>query len=118
MREAEAYDGTSLILAYSHCIAHGIDMKQGLTQQARAVQSGYWPLMRFNPAIGDGEGSPFSLDCPRPSISLKDFTENELRYRMLRLTNPDEAEALMARAQAAVNARWKTYEDLAGQQPR
>ena len=115
MREAEAYEGTSIILAYSHCIAHGIDMKKGLDQQSRAVQSGYWPLMRFNPAIRDGDGNPFSLDCPRPSIRLSAFTENELRYRMLRMTNPRDADALMAQAQAAVDARWKVYEEMAAQ---
>ena len=115
MREAEAYEGTSLILAYSHCIAHGIDMRKGMDQQAKAVQSGYWPLVRYNPAL-DAEGAvPFALDSPRPSIPLKAFTENELRYRMLRLTNPDEADALMAAAQTAVDTRWKVYEDLAQQ---
>ena len=115
MREAEAYEGTSLILAYSHCIAHGIDMSKGLDQQAKAVQSGYWPLARYNPALDDEGQVPFALDSPRPSIKLKEFTENELRYRMLRLTNPDEADALMAAAQAAVDKRWKVYEDLANE---
>jgi pyruvate-ferredoxin/flavodoxin oxidoreductase len=112
-REAEAYEGPSLILAYSHCIAHGINMQKGLDQQARAVHSGYWPLMRYNPEVRESGENPFVLDSPRPTLKLKDYTENELRYRMLTRTNPKAAEALMERAQEMVNRKWKLYEEMA-----
>ena len=113
MREAEAYPGPSLILAYSHCIAHGIDMKKGMTQQDLAVASGYWPLLRYNPELRKADVNPFVLDSPRPMISLKEYAYKELRYRMLTQTNPDEAEQLIALAQELVNQRWKTYEEMA-----
>lgn len=113
LREAEAYRGPSLVLAYAHCIAHGIDMEQGLEQQNRAVHSGYWPLIRYNPEVrGSGE-NPFVLDSPRPTLKLTDYTDNELRYRMLRQTNPEHADDLMARAQRMVDQRWKLYEEMA-----
>lgn len=113
MREAEAYPGPSLILAYSHCIAHGIDMKKGMTQQDLAVASGYWPLIRYNPELRKADYNPFVLDSPRPMISLKEYAYKELRYRMLTQTNPDEAEELIQLAQELVNQRWKTYEEMA-----
>ncbi|MEP6793076.1 MAG: pyruvate:ferredoxin (flavodoxin) oxidoreductase [Saprospiraceae bacterium] len=113
MREAEAYDGPSLILAYSHCIAHGIDMEKGMEQQANAVASGYWPLIRYNPVLRKNNRNPFVLDSPRPTISLKDYAYKELRYKLLTLTNPEEAEKLMTLAQEIVDLRWKTYETMA-----
>ena len=82
-REAEAYDGPSLIIAYSHCIAHGIEMRDGLDQQYRAVASGYWPLVRYDPMLRAAGGNPFLLDSPRPRIALADYTQRELRYRAL-----------------------------------
>lgn len=112
-REAEAYPGPSLILAYSHCIAHGINMQKGLNQQSRAVHSGYWPLVRYNPAVTESNENPFVLDSPRPTIKLKDYADNELRYRMLRATNPEQADALMELAQEAVDRKWQLYEDMA-----
>ncbi|MGK5091275.1 pyruvate:ferredoxin (flavodoxin) oxidoreductase [Deltaproteobacteria bacterium TL4] len=112
IREAEAYPGTSLILAYSHCIAHGINMKQGLQQQKLAVNSGYWPLIRYNPELSQAGQNPFVLDSLRPSISLRDYAYNEMRYKVLTRTNPEEAEKLMVLAQKHVDLRWKTYEDL------
>jgi len=112
-REAEAYPGPSLILAYSHCIAHGINMQNGLNQQSRAVHSGYWPLVRYNPAVTDSNENPFVLDSPRPTMKLKDYADNELRYRMLRATNPEQADELMALAQEAVDRKWQLYEDMA-----
>lgn len=115
MREAEAYDGPSLILAYSHCIAHGYDMKDGLNQQNKAVASGYWPLLRYNPALRKKNKNPFVLDSPRPTMPLRDYAYNELRYKMLTRSNPEEAEYLMKLAQELVDLRWKTYEDMAGQ---
>lgn len=112
MREAEAYDGPSLILAYSHCIAHGIDMMKGMEQQANAVASGYWPLLRYNPVLRKAGRNPFVLDSPRPTISLKDYAYKELRYKVLTITNPEEANRLMAMAQEIVDLRWKTYETM------
>ena len=113
MREAEAYDGPSLILAYSHCIAHGYDLKDGLTQQNNAVASGYWPLMRYNPVLRKKKQNPFILDSIRPSIPLKEFAYKELRYKVLTQTNPANAEELMSLAQEMVNLRWRNYEELA-----
>jgi pyruvate-ferredoxin/flavodoxin oxidoreductase len=118
MREAEAYPGPSLILAYSHCIAHGINMEKGLNQQKLAAASGYWPLIRYNPALRQAGKNPFILDSPRPVIKLKDYAYNELRYRVLTQTNPEEAERLMKLAQEIVNLRWETYEDMASWQPQ
>ena len=113
MREAEAYDGPSLILAYSHCIAHGYDLKDGLTQQNNAVASGYWPLMRYNPVLRKKKQNPFILDSTRPVIPLKEFAYKELRYKVLTQSNPAHAEELMVLAQEMVNLRWKNYEELA-----
>jgi pyruvate-ferredoxin/flavodoxin oxidoreductase len=112
-REAEAYEGPSLILAYSHCIAHGINMQMGLDQQNRAVHSGYWPLLRYNPGVRQSGENPFVLDSPRPTMKLRDYADNELRYRMLRHTNPKAADRLMQMAQAAVDRKWKLYEEMA-----
>jgi pyruvate-ferredoxin/flavodoxin oxidoreductase len=113
LREAEAYTGPSLILAYSHCIAHGINMQKGLDQQSRAVQSGHWPLIRFNPEVRQSGENPFVLDSPRPTIKLKEYVENELRYRMLYRTNPKAADQLMSMAQAMVEQKWRLYEEMA-----
>jgi len=112
-REAEAYEGTSLILAYSHCIAHGFDLRDGMKQQDLATASGYWPLFRYNPAMRRVGENPFRLDSPRPTVPLKEYAYNELRYRALALTRPDEAEALLRAAQAGVNAKYRYLEDLA-----
>ena len=112
-REAEAYDGPSIILAYSHCIAHGIDMTKGLDQQHRATASGYWPLFRFDPRMREFGQNPFRLDSPRPTIPFKDFAYNEMRYNSLVKTNKEEAEILLDQAQKWVNARYRNYEDLA-----
>ncbi len=112
-REAEAFDGPSLVIAYSHCIAHGIEMKNGLDQQYRAVASGHWPLVRYDPAVRSSGGNPFQLDSPRPRIPLEEYVYNELRYRMLRNADPAEAERLLGLAQEAVDQRWQTYEEMA-----
>jgi pyruvate-ferredoxin/flavodoxin oxidoreductase len=116
-REAAAYPGPSLVIAYSHCIAHGIEMAKGLDQQWRAVASGHWPLVRYDPAVRERGGRPFQLDSPRPRIKLEDYVYNELRYRMLRSSDPDEAERLLALAQEAVDQRWETYEEMATRDP-
>ena len=98
-REAEAYPGPSLIIAYSHCIAHGYDMAFGLNQQKSAVLSGYWPLMRYNPALRDQGKNPFQLDSKAPSIPLKQFVYEEARYSMLARSHPTEARELLRLAQ-------------------
>ncbi len=113
-REAEAYCGPSIILAYSQCIAHGIDMRLGMKQQDLATASGYWPLFRFNPEMRTVHENPFRLDSPRPHIPLKSYAYNELRYRSLASTRPADAAELLAHAQAAVTAKYLQYEELAG----
>jgi pyruvate-ferredoxin/flavodoxin oxidoreductase len=112
-REAEAYDGPSLVLAYSHCIAHGIEMSDGLDQQYRAVASGYWPLVRYDPVVRAEGGNPFLLDSPRPRIPLRNYTDRELRYRSLANSDPAEAERLAVLAEEAVAQRWDVYEEMA-----
>jgi pyruvate-ferredoxin/flavodoxin oxidoreductase len=113
LREAEAYPGPSLVIAYSHCIAHGFDLRQGMDQQYRAVASGYWPLVRYDPLLRAEGGNPFLLDSPRPRIPLTDYTSRELRYRLLADADPEEAERLGVLAQEAVDQRWQTYEEMA-----
>jgi pyruvate-ferredoxin/flavodoxin oxidoreductase len=112
-REAEAYDGPSLVIAYSHCIAHGIEMRDGLNQQYRAVASGHWPLLRYDPVARAAGGNPFLLDSPRPRIPLADYIYRELRYRVLANSDPAEAERLLGLAEQAVEQRWNVYEEMA-----
>jgi pyruvate-ferredoxin/flavodoxin oxidoreductase len=111
--EAEAHPGPSLIIAYSQCIAHGIDMTKGMHQQKLAVESGYWPLYRFNPALENEGKNPFQLDSHDPKIRLEDYVYTEGRYRMLQRSDPAAAKALLARAQESVNHRWAQYKKLA-----
>ncbi|PYS94392.1 MAG: pyruvate:ferredoxin (flavodoxin) oxidoreductase, partial [Acidobacteria bacterium] len=113
--EAEAHPGPSLIIAYSQCIAHGIDMAKGMQQQKLAVESGYWPLYRYNPARIAAEKNPFQLDSSAPKIPLQDYIYNEARYRMLLQSDPETAKLLLGQAQAAVNQRWLRYKQLAEQ---
>jgi pyruvate-ferredoxin/flavodoxin oxidoreductase len=108
--EAEAWNGPSLIIAYSHCIAHGYDLIHGLDQQKAAVNSGYWPLFRYNPALVAQNKNPFQLDSRPASIALKDYIYNETRYTMLAKSNPDEAKRLLSLAEEDVKNRWKLYE--------
>src|SRR5208282_2729915 len=110
--EAEAFDGPSIILAYSHCIAHGYEMQNGLEQQKLAVQSGHWPLFRYNPEAAPGHPS-FVLDSRAPSVSLDKYIYNETRYTMLRQSDPEAARALLDAAQNDAIERWKHYEALA-----
>jgi pyruvate-ferredoxin/flavodoxin oxidoreductase len=117
LREAEAYNGPSLVIAYSHCIAHGIEMSDGLAQQHRAVASGYWPLVRYDPMAREAGSNPFLLDSPRPRIALTDYTQRELRYRSLTQSDPAEAERLGNLAQEAVDQRWDAYEQMATHGP-
>ncbi len=111
--EAEAYDGPSLIIAYSTCIAQGIDMRKGLEQQKLAVQSGYWPLYRFNPALAVEGKNPLTLDSKEPTIPLEQYAYNETRYRMLLQSDEKRAEELMQAAKHDVQARWQHYRELA-----
>jgi pyruvate-ferredoxin/flavodoxin oxidoreductase len=108
--EAESYNGPSIIIAYAHCIAHGIDMNHGLTQQKLAVQSGHWPLFRFDPRRAAEGKNPMQLDSKAPSVPLEDYLYNETRYTMLRQSHPDEARKLLEQAREDVAARWKMYE--------
>ena len=112
-REAEAYDGPSLLIAYSHCIAHGIEMRDGLDQQYKAVASGHWPLIRYDPMARAAGGNPFLLDSPRPRIPLSSYRNGELRFRTLSNSDPAEAERLQGLAQQTVYQRWQTYEEMA-----
>jgi len=126
--EAEAHDGPSLIIAYSHCIAHGIDMRFGMRQQKLAVECGHWPLYRYKPAVSSRRssatdpapcegGEEFVLDSQAPSIPLKTYAYNEIRYRMLAYTKPEEARRLLALAQEDVDQRWRVYRSLAERWP-
>jgi pyruvate-ferredoxin/flavodoxin oxidoreductase len=112
-REAEAYTGPSLILAYSHCIAHGFDLRKGLSQQDKAVASGYWPLLRYDPALRDVGEAPFRLDSPRPTLPFKDYAYNELRYSALAASRPEEAAALLTEAQKLIRDKYHSYEEFA-----
>jgi pyruvate-ferredoxin/flavodoxin oxidoreductase len=112
--EAEAYDGPSLIIAYSHCIAHGMaDMKNGLDQQKLAVQAGVWPLYRYNPALLDEGKNPLQLDSKDPVATVKDYAYNENRYRMLVQSDEARAEMLLNEAQENVKTRWELYKQMA-----
>ncbi len=111
--EAEAYPGPSLIIAYSHCIAHGIDMSKGMNQQKLAVDSGHWPLYRFNPTLAEAGQNPLTLDSKAPKIPLRDYIYNETRYSMLVRSDEERAEMLLKLAQSDVDKRWKQYEMLA-----
>ncbi len=113
LREAEAFDGPSVVLAYSQCIAHGIDMRTGMKEQARATASGHWPLFRFDPTMRRKGLNPFRLDSPRPRIPLRDYAYHELRYKTLTRTHPDAAAEMLRQAQAAADERYRVYEDLA-----
>jgi pyruvate-ferredoxin/flavodoxin oxidoreductase len=110
--EAEAYPGPSLVIAYSTCIAHGIDMSKSMSHQKDAVQSGYWPLYRYHPSEVEG-GQPFKLDSKAPTVPLADFVATEARYATLARTHPHQAARLAALAQADVSERWRYYEQLA-----
>jgi pyruvate-ferredoxin/flavodoxin oxidoreductase len=111
--EAEAYDGPSIIIAYSHCIAHGYDMVYGIDQQKNAVNSGHWPLFRYNPMLAREGKNLFQLDSRAPSIPLEKYIYNETRYTMLVNSDPEEAKKLLNQAQENVNERWKLYQHMA-----
>ncbi|MBK5227125.1 MAG: pyruvate:ferredoxin (flavodoxin) oxidoreductase [Actinobacteria bacterium] len=109
--EADQWPGPSLVIAYSTCIAHGIDMSKSMTHQKDAVRSGYWPLYRFQPSEIEN-GHPFKLDSKKPTIPLRDFMSTEARFAILQRTHPERAEMLLGLAQADVDERWRYYEQL------
>jgi pyruvate-ferredoxin/flavodoxin oxidoreductase len=111
--EAEAYDGPSIIIAYSHCIAHGIDMARGMTNQKIAVETGYFPLFRYNPELVKEGKNPFKLDSKAPKGALADFTSLETRFNVLTKSNPERAKALLKLAEEDVKVRWAIYEQFA-----
>jgi len=112
-KEAEAYNGPSLIIAYSHCIAHGIDMRKGMEQQKLAVQSGIWPIYRYNPELTTLGQNPLVIDSKDPSIPVQDYAYNETRYRMLVQSDEQRAEKLMIDAKNDVKKRWELYKQMA-----
>ena len=117
-KEAEAHDGPSIIIAYSHCIAHGLrDMRDGLEQQKLAVNSGHWILCRRNPALAAEGKNPLQLDSRAPSVPLADYIYNETRYKMLQKSDPETAAQLLEAAQANVNKRWAQYAKMADLPP-
>jgi pyruvate-ferredoxin/flavodoxin oxidoreductase len=111
--EAEAHHGPSLIIAYSQCIAHGIDMAEGMHQQKLAVESGYWPLYRYQPKLAAENKNPFQLDSHDPKIPLQDYIYTEGRYRMLKQSDPEVAKFLLVQAQRSVDRRWQRYKQMA-----
>jgi pyruvate-ferredoxin/flavodoxin oxidoreductase len=112
-REAESYPGPSLIIAYSHCIAHGYDLVHGMDQQKAAVQSGHWPLFRYDPRLAAQGKGPLQLDSRPPSLPLEKYIGNETRYTMLRQAHPEQARELLRLAQDDVRRRWRLYEHWA-----
>ncbi len=114
--EAEAHDGPSLIIAYSQCIAHGIDMSKGMHQQKLAAESGHWPLYRYVPKLASENKNPFQLDSSDPKIPLKDYIYTEGRYRMLQQSDPKVAKSLLTEAEKLVQRRWRQYKQLAANQ--
>jgi len=110
--EAEAYDGPSIILAYSHCIAHGYNLVKGNDEQKKAVASGHWPLFRYNPDLCEQGKNPLTLDSKEPSIKLEDYIYNENRYNVLRKTNPERAKMLLEKAQKLVTEHYALYKYL------
>ena len=111
--EADAYNGPSLIIAYSHCIAHGYDLVHGCDQQKAAVLSGYWPLYRHNPDLAKLGKNPFQLDSRPPSLPLEKYIYNETRYTMLAHSDPEAAKHLLKLAEEDVRDRWRLYTNMA-----
>ena len=113
--EAEAYPGPSLVIAYAPCINHGIRKGMQYSQQEakKAVESGYWPLYRYNPELKEANKNPFILDSKEPSVDFQDFISGEVRYTALQKTFPDVADKLFAQAEKDAQARLATYKRLA-----
>ena len=111
--EAEAYNGPSIIIAYSHCISHGIDMAKGLEQQKLAVQSGLWPLYRYDPRLAADGKNPLQIDCKEPTVSVEQYMYNETRFRMLTQSDEERAETLLKMSGEDAKSRWSFYSQLA-----
>jgi pyruvate-ferredoxin/flavodoxin oxidoreductase len=111
-REAEAYDGPSIIIAYSHCINHGINMTYGMTNQKEAVSCGLWPLYRYDPRLADEGKNPFQLDSKEPDFNLADFMYKEVRFKSLKAADPDRAAALLKKAEEKARRQWREYKYL------
>ena len=111
--EAESYRGSSLIIAYSQCIAHGINMTTGFGQQKAAVACGAWPLYRYDPRLAQQGKNPLQLDSKDPSIPLEQYAYNEMRFKMLVKSNPEAAKRLLAKSQKSIEVRWNIYKQLA-----
>ena len=111
--EADRYNGPSLIIAYCHCISHGIDMTKGLDQQKKAVDSGHWMLMRYNPDLRAEGKNPLIIDSKDPTLPLEDYIYGEVRYKSLRATNPEAAATLLAEEKESLAQTWKLYKYLA-----
>jgi pyruvate-ferredoxin/flavodoxin oxidoreductase len=114
LSEADAYPGPSLVIAYSHCIAHGYDLRQGAEQQKLAVRSGVWPLYRFDPRRIDEGQPPLQLDSGEPKVPVKDYMRNEARFRMVERTHPERFKRFAAESQKATSQRFAVYRQLAG----
>ena len=110
--EAESYKGPSIIIAYSHCIAHGYDMANGCDQQKLAVDSGHWPLFRFDPRRADAGQNPLQMDSGAPKVTLGEYVRNETRYRMIEQQNPEHFKKLLAQSQHEISNRYSVYEQL------
>jgi pyruvate-ferredoxin/flavodoxin oxidoreductase len=113
MREAESYDGTSIVIAYSTCIAHGINMEKGMNHMDKAVQSGHWPLYRFDPRRAEDGDNPLQLDSNEPQIDIEEFMYSENRFRMLKQSKPERAKRFLEEARRDVQNKWELYETLA-----
>lgn len=113
LSEAEAYDGPSIVIAYAHCIAHGIDTTFGIDEQKKAIACGHWPLFRYNPDLADKGENPLKLDSKEPSIPFEEYAYGENRYRVLKKIDPDAAKSLMVLAEQDTKKRWKLYQQLA-----
>jgi pyruvate-ferredoxin/flavodoxin oxidoreductase len=111
--EAESYDGPSIIIAYSHCIAHGYDLAKGLDQQKLAVQSGHWPMYRYDPRLAEQGKNPLTIESKEPSVPMSQYAYNETRYKMLTQMDEARAEDLMKKAQKDAKARWNLYHQMA-----
>jgi pyruvate-ferredoxin/flavodoxin oxidoreductase len=114
LAEAESWHGPSIVIAYSTCISHGIDMSTSMSHQKEAVQSGFWPLYRYDPRKATDDERPWQLDSGKPTLPLKEFQSKEARFAMLARSRPAEFEALQELAQKDAEERWRLYEQLAG----
>ena len=112
-KEAEAFNGPSIIIAYSHCIAHGIELVNGLDQQKKAVESGHWILMRYNPDLAKEDKNPLTIDSKAPTLPLADYIYSEGRYKTLLRSDPEIAAQLLAQEERFLKARWRYYQHLA-----